>query len=940
MQENLLKQYFHQESSKGDLSPEQRETVLNHVRTHIQANRRGSSRGQRWLSTIRMRWVATGLSHAWTTVGLLLIAATFIVLGFGLAVIVLSKGLDQAPAAQPDATVTSTPASTKESPPPTVQQASAKSAPLYEPNFPRYLDHIRETVGSVFVPTFVPEGYRLSGASVTTHPELRDAIEASLVYQNAKRGMGGEDVGEFYIYQHPEGWDADTHRPLFVEQTIDGLTVRIPRDGQDRPAFDFQAEGRWLYISVFGESEENADINELVKIAKSVIRFGKADTVDWLAVSGITRHGFENTVLAELKDFVRDSRHTVYVPSYLPSGLGLWSVWLTEATGDYALDLRLPSNLMDGTRLEVVRLATSSNPTQYREQVDVGGSKGYVYWGTPESEVTLVFQHEGRWFELSGSPATAQSALDELIKIALSLKIYEPEDAAVTPTGTGPTPLAPTPFPPSADDPLPTPVPLPQAIIVYEGRHYEGWLGSYCWPTASLRVGDGVSSVTTCVDSVGWQDFNDASPVVVQRGDDFSINVSGSNPASDMLAVRVSVPVETAQGVRPGESLFSSDSLEGLVLDLSAGVYHVDLFYVSSIGDVSFAFKIELVDQDSTDTATGRTTSTDAPLPSENGPMSPFEAVTLAYAGLLDFETVFYRVDGTNIHGQDFVQHHQVDVVNRIDYSVFWSVVSQISEFFGTESIKVDGMHYTRPLAGPPEVDSGTWVSGSVGVRWKLFPDSERHPKEGYPWVPFGQLGVLAEGREGVERHFDKVELVGDSEIDGQPAIHYRASRSSAPAVENVPPPIVSYMDGKRLETVHRGVEDYVATMGTVDLYVTPDGERLIKAEWMHIEQGPPLPTGYRERDWCEGLGEFTRPEYRYRLTSQPQHMQMVVNNPIDSESHQLAGVTCWNEGKTEGRIVWGRNLPEQIGEDFWVRWVYTFTAFNEPVVLPEDMPE
>ena len=940
MQENLLKHYLDHEGSKGDLSPEQRETVLNHVRTHIQANRRRWTHGQRLMSSMRMRWVATGLSRAWTTVGLLLIAATFAVLGFGLAVIVLSNGHDLVPAAQPDATATPTAGPSIESPTPAQQQAGANAFPLYEPDYPRYLDHIRETVDLVFVPMYVPEGYQLSGATVTTHPELRDAIEASLVYQNANRGMGNEAVGEFYVYQHPEGWDADTHRPLFVEQTIDGLTVRIPRDGQDRPAFDFQAEGRWLFISVFGESEENTEFDELIKVAKSVKRFAKADTVDWLAVRGITRHGFENTALAELDDYVVDSRHTVYVPSYLPSGVGLRSVWLSEDTGDFALNFRLPSNLMDGMRLEVTRLATSSYPTQYREQVDVGGSAGYVFWGTVSHSVTLVFQHVGRWFELSGSPSTDQSALDELIEIALSLESYAPADATVTPTGTVPTPLAPTPSPPGANSPLPTPIPLPQASIEYEGRHYEGWMGSYCWPTASVRVGDGVSSAVTCVDSVGWQDFNDTSPVAIQRGDDFSINVSGSNSESDKLTVRVSVPEETALGVRPGESLFSSDSLEGLALDLSAGVYYVDLFYVSSIGDVSFAFKIELVDQDSTDTATSQTTSTDAPLLSENNPMSPFAAVAQAYDGLLNFETVFYRVDTTNIYGQDFVQHHQVDVVNRVDYSVFWSVVSLISEFHGNESLIVDGMHYTRPLAGLLEVESGTWVSGSVGVRWKLFPDAERHPKEGVPWVPFGQLGVLAWGREGAEEYFDQVKLVGDSEIDGQPAIHYRASKSSAAVVENVPHPIVSYMDGKRLETVHRGVDDYMVTIDTVDLYVTPDGDRLIKAEWMHIEQGPPLPVDYRERDWCEGLGEFTRPEYRYRLTSEPKHHQMVVNNPIDSESHELAGVTCWNEGMTEGRIVWGRNLPEEIGDDFWVRWVYTFTSFNEPVVFPEDMPE
>ena len=34
MHENLLKHYFDQEGPKGDLSPKQWETVLNHVKTH------------------------------------------------------------------------------------------------------------------------------------------------------------------------------------------------------------------------------------------------------------------------------------------------------------------------------------------------------------------------------------------------------------------------------------------------------------------------------------------------------------------------------------------------------------------------------------------------------------------------------------------------------------------------------------------------------------------------------------------------------------------------------------------------------------------------------------------------------------------------------------------------------------------------------------------
>ena len=100
MHEKLLKQYFDQEGPKGDLSPKQWETVLNNAKTHIQADRRVWSLGQRLVPTTYLRWVATvGLSRAWTTVGVLLIAATFAVLGFGLAVLVLSNGHDQVPAA-------------------------------------------------------------------------------------------------------------------------------------------------------------------------------------------------------------------------------------------------------------------------------------------------------------------------------------------------------------------------------------------------------------------------------------------------------------------------------------------------------------------------------------------------------------------------------------------------------------------------------------------------------------------------------------------------------------------------------------------------------------------------------------------------------------------------------------------------------------------------
>ena len=64
------------------------------------AARRSANAG----STLRPSILSLGLSVAWTAVGVLLIAATFATLGFGLAVLVLSNGLRTAPATQPEAT--------------------------------------------------------------------------------------------------------------------------------------------------------------------------------------------------------------------------------------------------------------------------------------------------------------------------------------------------------------------------------------------------------------------------------------------------------------------------------------------------------------------------------------------------------------------------------------------------------------------------------------------------------------------------------------------------------------------------------------------------------------------------------------------------------------------------------------------------------------------
>ena len=397
----------------------------------------------------RPGFMSLGLSRAWTAVGILFIAATFAALGFGLAVLVLSNGHDQVPAAP----VTPTPATVTATPIPPTQQAGANTPPLYVPDYPRDLDHIRETLGSVFVPTYVPDGYQLTEAEVNIN-ELRRLVmwvehEASLTYGNGFRRIEGTPIGEFLILQFPEGWDptrlnpdfgeVSALNPEFEESTVDGLAIWQDPE-LESPGFHFQVDGRWLWISVFGSPNDTVGLNELVKVAKSVKRFGEGDPVDWLAVSGITRHGFRNTALSDLNEFVHGQSDEIHLSVYLPEDFGLESLWRSQDSDSNSITLEfvLPSHLKDGKRLERVTLSTSSHPTQYREQVDVGGTTGYVFRGTSSSDLTLVFQYDGRWYELVGHPATDLSVLDELIKMAESLQPYVPShQRAPTSVNTG-----------------------------------------------------------------------------------------------------------------------------------------------------------------------------------------------------------------------------------------------------------------------------------------------------------------------------------------------------------------------------------------------------------------------------------------------------------------------------------------------------------------------
>ncbi len=67
---------------------------------------RAARRSVAAMPTSRPSILSLGFSGAWTAVGILLIAATFAVLGFGLAVLVLSNDEMSVPASQPEATAT------------------------------------------------------------------------------------------------------------------------------------------------------------------------------------------------------------------------------------------------------------------------------------------------------------------------------------------------------------------------------------------------------------------------------------------------------------------------------------------------------------------------------------------------------------------------------------------------------------------------------------------------------------------------------------------------------------------------------------------------------------------------------------------------------------------------------------------------------------------
>ena len=128
--------------------------------------------------------------------------------------------------------------------------------------------------------------------------------------------------------------------------------------------------------------------------------------------------------------------------------------------------------------------------------------------------------------------------------------------------------------------------PIPQAYLEYDGRHYPGWRGSYCWPTSS--------NSTVCAESAGWRDFDNASTVAINRKDGFKIVVSDERSSPEQVRLTVFPITETKPVLRWGEQVYSIDGDAVPELDVPEGIYFVHAFLKYDVGDVSYGFKLTI----------------------------------------------------------------------------------------------------------------------------------------------------------------------------------------------------------------------------------------------------------------------------------------------------------------------------------------------------------
>ena len=184
--------------------------------------------------------------------------------------------------------------------------------------------------------------------------------------------------------------------------------------------------------------------------------------------------------------------------------------------------------------------------------------------------------------DLPGDGATPQLPATPLPP-ATALPAATPSFQVATPIKPVPTATA---VPPQ--EPAPTPSALPWVSIEYGGRVHHGKQGSYCWPVSVNRK--------PCIDKIGWEDFDSAPAVSVKRGDALSVVVTTDESSPGEVHVQVYTVQMTEPSLVPGDVVFSGPAADGTRLDLPPGVYFLSAFYKSGLGDVSYGFRLEMVD--------------------------------------------------------------------------------------------------------------------------------------------------------------------------------------------------------------------------------------------------------------------------------------------------------------------------------------------------------
>ena len=142
---------------------------------------------------------------------------------------------------------------------------------------------------------------------------------------------------------------------------------------------------------------------------------------------------------------------------------------------------------------------------------------------------------------------------------------------------------------PPLESPGATPPPaLPSVAIGYDGAVHNGRQGSYCWPVTANN--------SVCVDKIGWEDFESAPAVSVKQGDELSVVVTSDESNPGEVQVQVYTVESTDPFLLPGNEVYSRPAGEGITLDIEPGTYFLSAFYKSRLGDVSYGFKLEMVD--------------------------------------------------------------------------------------------------------------------------------------------------------------------------------------------------------------------------------------------------------------------------------------------------------------------------------------------------------